>query len=400
MRSQAFRRLAPVFLLAAVTAAGAQEKSQEKPREPKAPEVELSVVPEMEGVEPGEALALHVFVSNPSAVRLEGVSLVLPSLEKIRIERSGTPLASVLPPFGSAGERLILRPENGALLGERKLPFTLRYRWRMAPLQGESAKRTVVAVEVRPPFAEEAKGLPGGSGALLALLLPVIPAFLTYQVFDELRKKQGLQMPRFSNEYIVPAFFIALIASALRFLPWRGAAGLGLGRLLVLSAVLGAIWPLLHWAVDIYRWKKWGFGSQDEMKDYLRKALLSPWSPRHFTWTVGLVGKEKWEGIMLRQPDGSLVLGSTLVISHKSKTPSADEYKAADDLIQEVNEKGLRESRERLIREIESGALQAKADKEPQMAGQDAGQAVVSGEEIEGFTRTHGKRCPLLRHSQ
>jgi hypothetical protein len=396
MRFPAFLRLAPVLLLA-VAAAGAQEK----PKEPAAPAVELSVVPEMDGVEPGGSLALHVFVSNPSPVRLEGVSLVLPAPERIRIERSGTPLASVVPPFGSASERLTLRPQGGALLGARKLPFTLRYRWRVPPHQGESARRTVVAVEVRPAFAEEAKGLPGGSGALLTLLLPVIPAFLTYQIFDELRKKQGFRMPRFSNEYIVPAFFIALIASSLRFLPWRASAGLGLGKLLVLSAVLGAVWPLLHWAVDIYRWKRWGFGSQDEMKDYLRKALLSPWSPRHFTWAVGLVGKEKWEGVQLRQPDGSLALGSTLVISHKSTTPSPNEYQAADALIQEVNDKGSHESRERLVREIESGALQVKQlDKKPQMAGQDAGPAVVSGGEIEGFTRTHGKRCPFLRHSQ
>lgn len=396
MTFSACLRLALVLLpLIVAAAAGAQEK----PKEPAAPAVELSVVPERDGVEPGESLALHVFVSNPSPVPLEGVSLVLPDPEKIRIERSGPPLASVVPPFGSASERLTLRPQGGALLGARKLPFTLLYRWSAPPHQGESARRAVVAVEVRPPFAEEAKGLPGGSGALLALLLPVIPAFLTYQIVNELRKKQGLQMPRFSNEYIVPAFFIALIASSLRLLPWSEAAELTLGKLLILSAVLGAVWPLLHWGVDIYRWKRWGFHPQDEVKVYLRKALLSPWAPPRYTWVSGLVGKEKWEGILLRQPDGGPALGSTLLISQGS-APDESDVEAAVTLLDRVNNGGSRKDRKQLIGEVESGKLKVARDQEPRMAGQDAGQGVVSGEEIAGFARTHGKVCPFLKHSQ
>ena len=384
--------LLPLALFFLGALAGAQEKK------PAAPDVDFRIVSETKGVEPGESLLLHVFISNKSAFPLEGVSLDLPKLEGIEIRRSKSPLAGTVSPFGHASERMELRASEGTSFGARELPFLLRFRWKDGATGGESARQATVAVDVQPPFSGEAKGLPGGTGTLFALLLPVIPAFLTFQLFDRWRTAKVFEMPTFSNDYIVPAFFIAILAKSLTlFLGLRGTV-LGLPYLLLLSAVLGAVWPLAHWGWDRWHWHRWAFQEHDEPKDYLRKALFSPWTPRRFTRVTGASGKEAWMGILLRQPDGSSVLGSELQINHPSP-PSDSAKKDAGELVKQVNQGSSKEIRNQLLQKIEEGSLKVAPAAYPKRGDQPVDRIVVSGEEIEGFVKDKSERRDLLTYS-
>ena len=385
------RCLLPLALFFLGALAAAQEKK------PTAPDVDFRIVSETKGVEPGESLLLHVFISNKSAFPLEGVSLDFSKLKGIEIRRSA-PLAGTVPAFGHTSERIELRASRRASFGARELPFLLRFRWKDGAAGGESARQATVAVDVQPPFSGEAKGLPGGTGTLFALLLPVIPAFLTFQIFDRWRTTKVFKMPTFSNDYIVPAFFIAILAKSLTLLWGIEGSLFATGELLALSAVLGAVWPLAHWGWDRWHWHRWAFQEHDSPESYLRKALLSPWAPRHFTRVTGASGKEAWTGILLRQPDGSSVLGSELQISHPS-SPSERAGKAADELVKQVNRGSSKESRKQLLQKIEKKRLQVASAARPKRGDEDVDQIVVSGEEIEGFVKEKSERIDLLKYS-
>src|SRR5262249_55529838 len=142
-----------------------------------------------------------------------------------------------------------------------------------------------ITIEVRRPFEEEAKGFPGGTAAFLYLLLPVIPALMSYQFIERWRKGEGLHMPTFSAEQIVTAFLLAVILSFMILWVANSDAGINYSNplvfvsVLIISLFVGAIVPLVRAARDAWLSKTWGFKDNDSAAEYVRKALLSPWSP-------------------------------------------------------------------------------------------------------------------------
>jgi len=385
-------------LLTGSTAIAAEEK-------PAPPDVAIQIVPQTEGVEPGEELILFLSITNRSAVPLNGL-LLQATGEGFSVALPAPP--SSLPPFGSAWGHARVIPSAGASFGKHQIPFLLRYRWRTASAAGASLQTATATVEVRRWLDEEAKGLPGGTAALFSLLFPIIPAFLAFQLLDRLRQKKGLHLPTFDSAYIVPAFFNALLVNSLPLFPRFRSLDLTPRETVLLSLLFGALWPIVRWIWDLLLSWLWGFRESDSPRTYLRKALFSPWSPRPFTWISGKIGDggESWSGLLLRQPGGSLVLGSTLEISYARDPTKAKENakENAEELVARVNETGSLTSRCRLWWRVVRSGLSAAVSTFPTQGAGEAAQAtdriVVYGEEIEGLKRTKSERKGLLEYSQ
>lgn len=384
------------------------------------PTVDLSLVSETEGLEPGKELILYAFVTNKSDSELTNLSL---DALKGRFEKVGsTGLKSSLGPFESTDAQIHLRVKPGEVsFGKYQVPFALSYHWRSpqsqaeAPgkaasvkppavvLEGDFVQRAIVAVEVTAPYSAVASGLPGGSGPLFWLLLPVIPAFLAFQLVQGLRRKQGPQIPTFSAENVLPAFFIAIVVNSLPF--WSTTlAKLSTIWLLAGSALLGALWPAMLWFRDWRRWRRWAFRDDDTPEDYFRKALLSRWVSRPLVWATGTVGKSQWSGFLLTQPDGSLALGAGLQVSPKLSGKKSQEEKTArrkdlEDLIKKANQ-GASRDRRKLFREHLRDRITMGGAVRPTFAGEDSERLAVTGPEVKGFEREKAERKPLLAYSQ
>jgi len=368
--------------------------------------VELSLVPETDGMEPKARVALYAFVTNKSSAELSALSLnALPG----RFEVVGeTRLASSLAPFESTNTRfrLQLRPGEEVHFGKYQVPLVLRYHWKAPPpkhqagtpavLEGNSAQQAAVTVEVQAPYSAVASGLPGGTGPLFWLLLPVIPAFLAFQLVQGLRKRQGPQIPTFSADNVLPAFFIAILVNTLPF--WSSTlAELSTGWLLAGSAMLGALWPLCLWIRDEVRWRRWGFRDQDEALSYFRKALLSRWVSRPPVWATGKMGDAQWEGLILGQPGGGLVLGSQLQVSPVNQDPT--ERKRIENLVSKAN-LGKRRDRRQLVRELDAKNITLTPSLVPKLGTAQSKSLAVTGAVLQGFTMESVAREPLLVYRQ
>jgi hypothetical protein len=369
---------------------------------PGPPDVAVQIIPETDGGQPGRTVALFVTVTNKSAIPLQDLSFASQN-EAFPVESSGLPAS--LPAFASTWVRAKLEiPRKGTAFGKHQIPFVLTYRWKDGQLGGVSAQTATVTIAVQRWLDEEAKGLPGGTAALFSLLFPIIPAFLGFQIMDRLRRHEGLRVPTFGSEYIVPAFFIALLINSLALFPRLPAPDSDEPLEIVVSSfLLGALWPALRWIWDlVLRWW-WGFRETDSPESYLRKALLSPWSPRPFTWMTGKVGeKETWSGILLRQPDGSPALGSRVQISPAKQANAADKA-SAPGLVQAVNTTGSLRSRWRLLWKVMTKKLTVGAAAFPQQGdGQtstSSGRIAVAGDVLGSFQRQKGERQDFLTYS-
>jgi hypothetical protein len=295
---------------------------------PQAPTVALEVVPDRDAVELKEKVSLVVIVTNKSSISLTGLNVSVQSAA-FRFAAAPGSLANVSA-FGTAYGTITLEPirredvKNGtpdAAFGSHKLAVIVEYFWSGPTGAGRSAQTATVVLQVKRRFEEEAKGLPGGTAAFLYLFLPIVPAFLAFDVVDRLRKGEALRIPTFGTEQIVPAFMLSLLlsigfttAASLNIELAYSSPTLFLG-VLGLSAILGAAVPggLLFRDTWI-RWR-WAFKKDDSLAEYLRKALLKPNRQSSYVWVEGTVGAETWQGVKLQQPDGAVVLGAQLQAS-------------------------------------------------------------------------------------
>jgi hypothetical protein len=368
------------------------------------PSLDLSLVAETEGLEPQGELILYAFVTNKSESELSQLSL---KVLNGRFEVVGTNgLANSLGPFESTEAQIYLRikKEPKVPFGKYQVPFGLIYHWKSLPLQapsaaaleGSSVQRATVAVEVQPPFSAIANGLPGGTGPLFWLLFPLIPAFLAFQFVQRLRRRQGAQIPTFSANNVLPLFLIAVVINSLPFLSTT-LANAGTLWLLVASAALGGIWPLVLWILDGMRWRRWGFRNNEKPKTFFRKALLSRWVPWPLEWITGTAGQAQWEGLLLRQPDGSLVLGSQIGVTPNSQEEK--DRKRIEKLVNQANEGG-RGSRWRLWFQLVTKQITVAGSQKPKLAGLARQQFAVTGPELEGLKMSAQERMPLLKYIQ
>jgi len=285
-----------------------------------APDVELQGILSREKIERDEDVTLNVFVSNKSSVPiiLSRITVVSESTaEKI----NGFVLPAEVPPFGTIPGQIILSNANDAKFGAHKIVVTADYFWSNDKVNRLTTKTVTLPLELTRRFEEEAKGFPGGSAAFFYLLLPVIPAFLSYQIVEQIRNKEKLKMPEFETKHIVPVFLLAIVVSFLIVLGSSRDANINYSdprvfiTVLVVSMLAGAILSVFKWLWYGYRMWRWGFSRNDREKKYLRKALLGPRAPEEFKWVTGTVQGEKWEGFQLRQPNGALVLGAQVWVS-------------------------------------------------------------------------------------
>lgn len=275
-------------------------------------EVELSVVPTTGFVERHEFTRVVVSVANhgTAPVRLEGISLYAADFHVTH----RAPLPRELPSGGQRTVTIRITAGDKTAYGKQSLVARLR----VATLDVKPRRSAVTAtfdLEVRRPWSEEASGLPGGNPALFFLLLPVVPAFLAYQLVDRRRRGEGWAVPKIDGESVAAAFFLALLVNLGRTASgWAESdpSALGTIALFLVSAVLGAAWPALRWWKEHHDWEKWAFRIDETPESYLKKALLGPRSPEEFLWTRAKVEESEWEGILLEQPDGTRVLGASL----------------------------------------------------------------------------------------
>jgi hypothetical protein len=289
-----------------------------------------------------DRLPVTIVISNNSDSELRLIELLELS-EVFRVDEVAA--LPPLPPRGSYERRIFLRPKENAGYGAHEALLLLRYRWMAGAEPRVSTLTAVVKAEIKRPFEDEASGLPGGTAALLSLLLPLFPAFFAYQLVDRWRKGEGFRMPSFGSEYIFPAFFIALLGTSLGLILSRRAVFLG-------ALAVGILWPLLRWLGEYVQRKRWAFSEADSDVDYLRKALLGPRAPRRFARVNGVLLGETWKGVRLLQPDGDLVLGAELQV-----TPTTEDYRPKlKKLVDSINGGGGRSERKQLLEHVRTKA--------------------------------------------
>jgi hypothetical protein len=311
----------------------------------------------------GDTMTVSLFVSNKSNVTLSKLKL---NVSDPAFKISTPPVfPSTLPPFGSVEGKTDLKVGDNTDFSLHKLLFTLEYSWDLVGGQeAVSAQPATVALQVTRRFEEEAKGFPGGTAAFLYLLLPIIPAMLSYQFFEGLRKGQGPHWPTFRAEYVVPAFFLAVILSLLMLLAFNWDRGLNYSNpwvflyVLLGSFVTGTLLPGLRWAVTAWRMWRWGFNNTDTLRSYLRKALLAPGTPRQFRWVTGNANGEQWAGILLKQPNGKTVLGAQLEVSPAGQPGQAAYQERLNRLTQNIlDANGVLMDRRQLVKMVEANEL-------------------------------------------
>jgi hypothetical protein len=290
------------------------------------PDIDLQPILAHDKLERDHDLTLHVFISNKSTlpITVNEVKVVSEATEEKSREFT---LPTALPALGSTQGKIVLHSTNNAKFGGHKIIVTANYIW--ANKTQKASKTVVLPLEISRKFEEEAKGFPGGTAAFLYLLLPVIPAMLSFQIMEQLRKKERLKMPEFETKHIAPAFLVAIVISFIMVVVSRSDAGIEYSnpavflKVLFASMIAGAGISALRWLWAWIQMKRWGFSRNDEGVDYLRKALLGPNAPETFEWVTGTCQGVTWEGFRLKQPNGDLVLGSQAMVTTEDKAKAA-----------------------------------------------------------------------------
>lgn len=384
-------------LLVGHSAVGAEEKAV-------APEIVIQLTPETDGVQPGKDLILYLSITNRSAIALDNVRIASGS-KAFAVDLPSLP-PTLLPFATVSGEAKVSAAAQSPVYGKHQLPIVLTYNWTIGRNTLASTQTGMATIEVRRWLDDEAKGLPGGTPALFALLFPIIPAFLAFQLVDRLRQRKGLHLPTFDSAYVVPAFFVALLVNSLPLFPTVHTVDLTPQEIVLFSLLLGATWPVLRWIWELLLRRVWCFRESDSPGVYLRKVLFSPWSPRPPLWISGKASEhaESWSGLLLYQPGGEVVLGSTIKISRTSAPATPKEVVAQEAFVAEVDKSCSLILRYRLWIQVIRGRLVATPLVYPTQG--DEAQArpthrlVVSGEEIEGLKRLKSERREWLHYSQ
>lgn len=364
--------------------------------QPTPPTIEFQVLTARERAERDEKIPISLFISNKSPITTTDLKLNFAHNSFETVEQPALP--SSLAPFDSVTAATVIKPQNDAGYETHKLLFTLEYKWKASDKEFRSAQSATSAVLVQRQFEEETKGFPGGTAAFFYLLLPIIPAILSYQFCDGLRRGEGPKLPSFGAEYVVPAFFAAVVLSLLMLFAFRLDSGLNYSNPLVFIGVLfaslliGSVVPLARWKHENKLKAVWGFNNTDTPEAYLRKALLAPWSPREFTWATGRVDRDEWAGIVLKQPNGVSVLGAKLQVS-PTKPLSVDDWNL---FLQEViSRSGIVLDRARLVQMVEAKELKFEFHTRITHAGNPVDHVVVI-DEVKNWKRAGDQTSPLV----
>jgi hypothetical protein len=281
---------------------------------------------------------LQVSIAQPSIMRDQTATAAIIVLNKSNSELTELSVQCLNPKFtagaklenmkafGSQQGAFNLRAAHDVDFGEQRLPIYLEYNWSAAGKTFRSAQTTVASVTVTRQFEEEAKGLPGGSGALLYLLLPIMPAFLAFEVTNSLRKGEGWKMPTFKSDYVLPAFLLGLGVSFLVLLfakqqiDFAYSDPVAFACMLGGSLVVGAAPPAARWLAAAVRFSLDGFAETDSEVIYIQKALRLN-SKAIFPWVTEVTEGPQWRGFLLHQPNGEVALGAQILLSPRGALP-------------------------------------------------------------------------------
>jgi uncharacterized integral membrane protein len=362
------------------------------------PTVEFLAFSARDNVKRGESVSVALVITNKSSETLTQLNL---KISDGSFEVVTPPSLQTVPAFGSLRPTVVLRAKGNADFIKHSILMTLEYSWGSGkPIA--SALTTTVSVEVKRPFEDIAPGLPGGSAALFLLLLPLIPAFLSYQLFDRWRRGEGWKWPTFSAEYIVAAVLIVLVANALLVLFNLGAWSVDYSNPLILiivllgSFVLGIVVPGGRWLISSRRKSEWGFTNQETMVSYLRKALLSPYTPPSIEWVKRTANGEEWSGLLLKQPEGANVLGARLQVGYQE---SVSDQEWQTFLTEVIGLDGNVLDKDRLLQMINANVLVLNFDARVMRGEEPLDQVVVVSDQFAEWKGAGGKTSPLINPS-
>jgi hypothetical protein len=369
-------RVAAMLLLVTTTLGAADEIS--------APSVSVQAVPRLpDGVESNDVTTAKIpftlVVVNGSSRELSGLALVADLHSDFDVE--ATPRLAKLDPFSTFTSDFALVPRRKVDYGKYAVVFRVRYQWSIKGTVFTSVQPVTVTVELKRRFDKEAKAFPGGTASLFYLLLPVIVAFFTYQFVDRLRRGEGIQVPAFSGDYLLPAFGIGLLVNY--FLSAR----YSWTKVLFAAAIAGVVWPALRWGWETFRQWRWGFDPDDEPKTYLRKVLHSPWTPHGDRWVTATAGGDTWSGVLLSQPDGSPVLGARVQVI----VSDAQRRQTLEGLAKSTDRPSSRSLRRQLWQIVKRPEIEVGFE-ENALRGEEQIAACVVVDELVGFARQKSER--------
>lgn len=327
-----------------------------------APTVDFQAFLSREKVERNETVTIYLAIANKSSIPiiLSRVNIPKEAFDENNLSR----LPLLLSPYASYQTNVTITARDVTNFGLHRLMLSVDFYWSAEGKDFISTQPTSVTLEVTRRFEEEAKGFPGGTAAFLYLLLPIIPAFLSYQTMERIRTGKPLEIPSFTSEHIVPAFFAAIVVSFLMLLTSRTETGIDYSNpkvfasVLVGSLLVGALKPGIHGLWNLAQKLKWGFRPTDTMAEYLEKALLGPRVPDQYKWVRGTLSGESWEGILLRQPNEALVLGAQLQVSSALDPADPTYHKTYADIgLNVVSETGEVKNAKRLVEMVKAHQL-------------------------------------------
>ena len=292
-------------------------------------------------------------VWNKSSLELTNVRLSLTSSEfTLTIPSDIVPIRAF-----ATEERLgRIAVSKRAKFGSHHLVLVCDFDWRSGTVF-HSSRANSLSLQVVRQYENEATGLPGGSAALLYLILPIIPAFLAYDLLEGLRQGQGLKIPKFDSAYIAPAFLIAIAVEYLLVLNARRGSQFSftepdhlLGAL-AFSTAAGATIPTLRIGIHLLYVRRNSFRESDQAVAYLKKALKQHRNGK-LMWVQGSGMWSNYEGLLLDQPNQGRALGARLQVS-----PSRDDPNVRIQLEHCIDEHGTIADADLLLRLIESGDL-------------------------------------------
>jgi len=326
------------------------------------PDVGFQVVAEHDVLNRGRSFDVVFSITNRSEIPLENLQiLMLPKDPKgegskttdSTIHFTSPPMLDPIPPFGSQNPEAAGRVGKDADFQTYHEVFVLQYTWKAGATQHLSKQNATLNIQVNRQFEDEAKGLPGGTAALLYMILPIMTLFLAYGIADSLRQG-NLKIPEFKSEYIATAFLLAILFNFLLIIEWQKdlsylyATPQQFAKSVALLAAVGAAYPFLRWLNGVCFHT---FRPNDSKENYLKKVLHQS-KNGEVRWTKATISGVACEGALLEQPNGAKALGACLQVSPKSSgSPTAEELKKI------VDEHGSISNKQKLLNYVEQGAV-------------------------------------------
>jgi hypothetical protein len=388
---------ASLFTVMAMFTVGNSLRAQVKdaPKNVSAPEVVFQVVAERDSLHRGESVITSVIVTNRSAIVVRILQLSLLQNNSGFSSDAPSPALEVVPAYGTEIREMPVKAGDNSEYQLHHLAFKLEYIWNDGTADHHSAQTASINLQVARQFEDEAKGLPGGTAALLYLILPIMTIFFAYQIVESLRKGEGLKVPEFKAAYLAPAFLLAICVNFYMVVEWKKDQGYLYSDperfawfLLILTGA-GSLIPGTRWILQGLHWRKFAFREDDTMKEYLRKALAQSQS-NDFQWGTGTFGGQEWEGVLLQQPDGKTVLGARLQV-----IPKPDAGTTSDALKQIVDAKGNILNTEKLLELVRSDAVDLNFQEKISQGGIRLNK-LAAVKRVAGFTANTRVAKPIL----